>query len=68
VLDLLLSDLSLTAEIVGCMTTDLVDCSKPGIFVVDLVWSVEEVDCTWLMPVQPRSRLGTSPALRCFLY
>jgi hypothetical protein len=62
VLDLLLSHLS-TAEIVGCMTIGLVDCSRPAIFAVDLVWSVEEVNCTWLMLVRSRSRLGTSTSV-----
>jgi hypothetical protein len=32
VLDLLLSDLPLTAEIVGCMTIGLVDCRRPEMF------------------------------------
>jgi hypothetical protein len=52
--------LSLTAEIVGCMTIGLVDCRRPEMFAVHLVWCVEEVDCTWLIVVRSRSRLGTS--------
>jgi hypothetical protein len=63
VLDVLLSDLSLTAEVVGCMTIGLVDCSRPAIFAVDLVYSVEEVDCTWLFLVRSRSRWGTSTSV-----
>jgi hypothetical protein len=68
VLDLLLSGSSLTAEIVSCITLDLVDCSILAIFVVGLTWTAEEVDCTWLVLVQFRSRLGTSLTLWICLF
>jgi hypothetical protein len=68
VLDLLLSGSSLAAEIVSCRTADLVNCSILAMYVVGLAWAAEEVDCTWLMLVQFRSRLGTSLPLWICLF